>query len=136
MCRAIKKFLLCLLLGGGILLTGCSKDDVGFRERDIWGTWRLTQVVRPDGSYYDLTTEEAEKIIEPTFAKFEKSGWYTGYGFYGYGHGTYTVSGNTITTYVAGDVYITYDVLEFHKNTVKLRMYSSSFRQIVVAQKL
>ena len=60
--------------------------------------------------------------MRATSATFNSDGTYSGSGYFGNGSGTYTAKGNTITTFVSGQVYIVYTVLSLNGSTAELKM--------------
>lgn len=99
-----------------VFLTGCKKDDevnLGSFDYDkelIFGTWKITKLSVIDWPY------------QPTRATFNPDGTYYGRGHFGTGTGTYKLSGKRITTYIEGQVYITYDVVSLSSTTCELNM--------------
>lgn len=97
-------------------LASCSKDDKDEPSKsDIVGTWVLSQVSSDNSKFIAWP-------FEKTSASFNSDGTYYGKGYFGTGSGTWKQKGNTITTYVGGEVYIQYDVLELGKSTCTLKM--------------
>ena len=76
-----------------------------FQKDDLYGTWKITKAKYAE----DATMTEWE--YEDTYATFKENGLYEGRGHLGNGEGTYSVSGNTITTFISNAPYITYEVI-------------------------
>ena len=98
----------------------CSSDDgdgdFNYPKESLYGTWKMSEVkMSENGSYISWP-------MEATTATFNSDGTYFGSGYFGNGSGTYTAKGNTITTYVSGQVYIVYTVLSFNVSTAELKM--------------
>lgn len=101
-------------------LVSCSKDDdnggFNYPMEDLYGTWKMSQMKTSEsGSYVSWP-------LTPTSATFYSNGNYSGKGYFGNGSGTYTAKGNTLTTFVEGQVYIVYTVLSLSGSTVELKM--------------
>ena len=91
-------------------------DDFNFSKESLYGTWRMSEVkMSENGTYIDWP-------MRATSATFNSDGTYSGSGYFGNGSGTYTAKGNTITTYVSGQVYIVYTVLSLNGSTAELKM--------------
>lgn len=107
-----KVFSLMLLLATILTFTACGDDDEpknNISKEQLIGIWDATTVqFNNDGKWLDTTNRPdlASSIY------FYEDGTYYGYGALGNGDGTYTLSGNTIKTYVDGQLYGTY-VVEF-----------------------
>ncbi len=104
-----------VLLATMIMLVGasfvsCSSDDdddkYGFTKADVVGTWETTAVQLQGGTWIDLTSYLYHD--KRAYAKFNSDGTYRGWGSLGNGSGTWELKGNTLTTYVDGQIYITY----------------------------
>ena len=111
--------LMTAILSVGIM--SCSKDDDGgssfnYPIEDLYGTWKISQMKTSESSSYK------NWILTTTTATFYSNGTYSGHGYFGNGSGTYTAKGNTITTFVEGQVYITYTVLSLSGSTVELKL--------------
>lgn len=100
-------------------VSSCSKDDdddFNYSKESLYGTWKISQVkMSESGSYVSWP-------MKATTATFNSDGTYSGSGYFGNGSGTYTAKGNTITTYVSGNVYIVYTVLSLNGSTAELKM--------------
>lgn len=91
-------------------------DDFNFSKESLYGTWRMSEVkMSENGTYIDWP-------MRATSATFNSDGTYSGSGYFGNGSGTYTAKGNTITTFVSGQVYIVYTVLSLNGSTAELKM--------------
>lgn len=94
------------------LVLSCGKDNNGdnpensfaLNRADIIGTWKVIQ------AKYDEGATMTAWAFEDTYATFEENGLYKGEGYFGNGEGTYSVSGNVITTKVDNVPYIVYEV--------------------------
>lgn len=98
----------------------CSKDDdaddFNYPKETLYGTWKMSEVKMSEtGSYVSWP-------MQATSATFNSDGTYSGRGYFGNGSGTYTAKGNTITTYVEGQVYLVYTVLSLTGSTAELKM--------------
>ncbi len=101
-------------------LSSCSSedddDDFNYPLKTLYGTWKMSEVkLSENGSYIDWP-------MKATTATFNSDGTYSGSGYFGNGSGTYTAKGNTITTYVSGEVYIVYTVLSLSGSIAELKM--------------
>lgn len=108
-------------------LTSCSSnddDDANSSElaSKIIGKWKIIQVEQNDGSMLDVTSSTAETVFKPTYATFNSDGTYSGSGYFGYGSGTYKVSGNKIYTYIGGEEYIVYTAESYTSTRATLVM--------------
>lgn len=121
----MKKYYLSMLtvLMVAILSVGvisCSKDDdnnsFNYSMETLYGTWKISKMKMSEGGSY------TNWVLTPTTATFNSNGTYSGYGYFGNGSGTYSAKGNTITTYVGGEVYVVYTVLSLSGSTVELKM--------------
>ena len=114
---------LLILVIAGFMFSSCSKDDDNssdFSSNDFCGTWTITNIKVGD-TWYDTTQYPYTKFSAS--ASFYKDGKYFGTGYFGTGNGTYKVSGNTIKTYIDGDLYATYHI----------KSLTSSFADIIMA---
>lgn len=93
-----------------VAFSSCSSDDdgdkYGFTKDDVVGTWETTAMQTSGGTWIDLTSYLYHD--KRAYAKFNGDGTYRGWGALGNGTGTWELKGNTLTTYVDGQVYITY----------------------------
>lgn len=105
-----KLFSLMLLLATMLTFTACNSDDEpenGISEDQLIGLWDATAVqFNNDGKWIDITSRPDLALS----IKFYEDGSYYGTGALGDGEGTYTLSGNTIKTYIDGELYGTYVV--------------------------
>ena len=110
--------LMTAILSVGIMSCSKDDDDSGFNYpiEDLYGTWKISQMKTSESGSY------TSWILTTTTATFYSNGTYSGHGYFGNGSGTYTAKGNTITTFVEGQVYITYTVLSLSGSTVELKM--------------
>lgn len=91
------------------VFSSCSDDDddkQGITKEDVVGTWMTTAIQTSGGTWVDLTNYVF--YDKRAYAKFNSDGTYRGWGALGNGTGTWKLKGNTLTTYVDGEVYITY----------------------------
>ena len=107
------------------IYTGDKKEDVPtiedkpteplFQREDLYGTWKVTKAKFAE----DAIMTEWE--YEDTYATFKENGLYEGKGHWGNGEGTYSVSGNTITTYISNAPYITYNVISLNGTDAEIK---------------
>ena len=95
----------------------CSDDDADSPYvSDIVGTWKLTEVkTSASGSYISWP-------FQATYASFNSDGTYTGRGYFGNGSGTWNLKGNTVTTYVDGELFFTYEIISVSGSNAELKM--------------
>lgn len=86
------------------------KNSFTLNREDIIGCWKVTQ------AKYDEGAKMTPWAFEDTYATFEENGLYKGEGYFGKGEGTYSVSGNVITTKVDNTPYIVYEVTGFNED--------------------
>ncbi|MBJ2160481.1 MAG: hypothetical protein JFR39_00060 [Muribaculaceae bacterium] len=105
-----KVFSLMLLLATMLTFTACSSDDEpenSVTKDQLIGLWDATAVqFNNDGKWVDITNRPDLALS----ISFYEDGSYYGEGALGDGEGTYTLSGNTIKTYIDGELYGTYVV--------------------------
>lgn len=105
-----KVFSLMLLLATMLTFAACSGDDEpenSISKDQLVGLWNATAVqFNNDGNWIDITNRPDLALS----ISFYEDGYYYGEGALGDGEGTYTLSGNTIKTYVDGELYGTYTV--------------------------
>lgn len=105
-----KVFSLMLLLATMLTFTACSSDNEpenGISKSQLIGLWDATAVqFNNDGKWIDITSRP-DLALSITFYE---NGAYYGAGALGDGEGTYTLNGNTIKTYVDGELYGSYVV--------------------------
>jgi hypothetical protein len=105
------------------LCVSCSSDDEDSPlQSKICGTWRITAIYKDSGTPIDVTTYPGNILMSPTYATFNEDGTYYGKGYFGTGYGTYKISGTNIYTYVGGEEYIHYEVLDYTDTTCKLKI--------------
>ena len=97
-----------------ILIMSCSKDEVDDFDFDydvklLQGEWRIAEIEVDDGVFIDITTSEAEAIVEPTFVTFYSNGTLTMKGILGNYNGKYTLDGKNIVMYRDGKKFLTGD---------------------------
>lgn len=104
-----------------VFLPSCSKDndpEENIKSQMI-GTWDATAVkFEGDSSWTDITKYPSLGLS----ITFHEDGTYSGRGALGNGSGTYTVSGNTIDTYVGGKLYASYYVNELSGDYAELTL--------------
>ena len=95
----------------------CSNDDDDNQyNSDIVGTWKITEVkTSQSGSYIDWP-------FKATYASFKSDGTYYGSGYFGNGSGTWSIKGNTVNTYVGGELYASYEIISVTSTTSELKM--------------
>ena len=111
-----------------VALVACKKEESTGFDYDLnllYGTWRVTHVMQSNGSWFNVTTEIAESVFEPTYATFNSNGTFSGSGELGNGSGTWTATGKTIITRVGGEEYLRYDVLSLSGTVAELEMYEN-----------
>ena len=110
-------FLLLTLVVATVAFVSCSNDDDDNQyESTIVGTWKITDV---------KTSQSGTYIIWPfkaTYASFKSDGTYYGSGYFGAGSGTWSVKGNTVNTYVGGELYASYEIISVTSTTSELKM--------------
>ena len=115
----MKKHLLLLLtlVVATVAFVSCSNDDDDNQyNSDIVGTWKITEVkTSQSGSYIDWP-------FKTTYASFKSDGTYYGSGYFGNGSGTWSIKGNTVNTYVGGELYASYEIISVTSTTSELKM--------------
>ena len=105
-----KVFSVMLLLATMLTFTACSSNDEpenSISKDQLIGLWDATAVqFNNDGNWVDITNRPDLALS----ISFYEDGTYYGEGALGDGEGTYTLSGNTIKTYIDGELYGTYVV--------------------------
>ena len=86
------------------------------------GTWS-GQAAKIDGKWLDITGS-AYKDLQFTIS-FSTDGTYYGTGYFGNGSGMYEAHGNTIKTYVGGELFYTYIVHSMSGDTAEITMKGS-----------
>lgn len=117
-----------------VSFTSCSDDDedVKFSKEYLYGTWELVEVNFGDG-WYNLT--EWPYSYYSAEITFYENGSYYGDGYFGNGRGTYKTHGNTITTYIGGEVYFIYKVSELSGSYMRGTMSDGSDTVEIIARK-
>lgn len=115
-----KYFYLMALCLPFLLLASCGSDDddneSGPTKSEIIGTWVLKEVAdNANGPFVSWPYER-------TTATFNANGTYTGTGKFGNGSGTWKQSGNTIETYINGQLYFSYEIISVSGNKAELKM--------------
>ena len=110
-------FLLLTLVVATFAFVSCSNDDDDNQyNSDIVGTWMITEVkTSQSGSYIDWP-------FKTTYATFKSDGTYYGSGYFGNGSGTWSIKGNTVNTYVGGELYASYEIITVTSATAELKM--------------
>ena len=110
-------FLLLTLVVATVAFVSCSNDDDDNQyNSDIVGTWKITEVkMSQSGSYIDWP-------FKTTYATFKSDGTYYGSGYFGNGSGTWSIKGNTLNTYVGGELYASYEIISVTSTTSELKM--------------
>ena len=97
-------------------IVSLSKDDSDEIDDAIIGTWKLTEVKMSEtGSYIAWP-------FKTTYSSFKSDGTYYGSGYFGTGEGTWSKKGKTVNTYVAGQLYASYEVLSVTATDAELKM--------------
>lgn len=113
--------LLLLLASFCFIFSSCSDDndepDMGIKE-NIIGTW-VGSEAKIDGKWIDITKYPYSSSLGFS-ATFYEDGTYYGKGALGTGHGTYSIKGKTIETYVDGKLYLKYEVNDMTSSTATL----------------
>ena len=132
----MKKYFLFLIVAlmAAVSFTSCSDDDedVKFSKEYLYGTWELVEVNFGDG-WYNLT--ECPYSYYSAEITFYENGSYYGDGYFGNGRGTYKTHGNTITTYIGGEVYFIYKVSELSGSYMRGTMSDGSDTVEIIARK-
>ena len=110
-------FLLLTLVVATFAFVSCSKDDDDNQyNSDLVGTWKITEVkTSQSGSYIAWP-------FKTTYASFKSYGTYYGSGYFGNGSGTWSIKGNTVNTYVGGELYASYEIISVTSTTSELKM--------------
>ena len=110
-------FLLLTLVVATFAFVSCSNDDDDYQyDPAIVGTWKITEVkTSQSGTYINWP-------FKATYASFKSDGTYYGSGYFGNGSGTWSIKGNTVNTYVAGDLYASYEIISVTSTTSELKM--------------
>lgn len=110
-------FLLLTLVVATFAFVLCSNDDDDNQyDSAIVGTWKITEVKTSlSGTYINWP-------FKATYASFKSDGTYYGSGYFGNGSGTCSIKGNTVNTYVDGDLYASYEIISVTSTTSELKM--------------
>ena len=110
-------FLLLTLVVATVAFVSCSNDDDDNQyNSDLVGTWKITEVkTSQSGSYIAWP-------FKTTYASFKSDGTYYGSGYFGNGSGTWSIKGNTVNTYVGGELYASYEIISVTSTTSELKM--------------
>ena len=110
-------FLLLTLVVPTFAFVSCSNDDDDNQyDPAIVGTWKITEVkTSQSGTYINWP-------FKTTYASFKSDGTYYGSGYFGNGSGTWSIKGNTVNTYVDGDLYASYEIISVTSTTSELKM--------------
>ena len=110
-------FLLLTLVVATFAFVSCSNDaDDNQYNSDLVGTWKITEVkTSQSGSYIAWP-------FKTTYASFKSDGTYYGSGYFGNGSGTWSIKGNTVNTYVGGELYASYEIISVTSTTSELKM--------------
>ena len=113
----MKKQLFLLLTLVVATFVSCSNDDDDNQyDPAIVGTWKITEVkTSQSGTYINWP-------FKTTYASFKSDGTYYGSGYFGNGSGTWSIKGNTVNTYVDGDLYASYEIISVTSTTSELKM--------------
>ena len=114
-------FFLLALVVTSLAFVSCSDDDDDNQYNSaIVGTWKITAVkTSQSGSYIGWP-------FETTYASFKSDGTYYGSGYFGTGSGKWSIKGNTINTYVGGELYVSYEIISVTSTTSELKMSMGS----------
>lgn len=127
--RSIFFSMLCLLMS--ISFTACSDDDddepASPYASQIVGTWKLSEVSTNGSTYVDW-------MFETTTATFNSNGKYSGRGYFGNGSGTYKLSGSRLITYVDGESYLIYDILNLSGKTATFKISMDGSSSVIWAK--
>lgn len=110
-----------LLFATVLSFSSCSKDEDESNseiKENIIGTWEGTAALI-DGTWIDITQYPYSSRLGFS-ATFYNDGTYYGKGAFGTGSGTYKIKGNTIETYVGGELYLKYNVKTMTSTTAEL----------------
>ena len=115
MFKFIKLCLVALIATASFALASCSEDKDDPISNEIVGTWKLTKVSTDGETYINWP-------YQTTTATFSSDGTYQGKGYFGNGSGTWKQKGKKIYTYVSGEEYIVYEVIDVNSSSCTLRM--------------
>lgn len=114
----LKIFFVAAFAAFSLSLASCSDDDDDKESAydKLLGTWEVAEVSIDGGVNYGAWPFEA------TGATFNADGTYHAYGYFGTGKGTWELKDKVLYTYVYGEVYAYYDVIELEKTACLLKM--------------
>ena len=108
--------LLTLVVATFAFVSRSNDDDDNQYDPAIVGTWKITEVkTSQSGTYINWP-------FKTTYASFKSDGTYYGSGYFGNGSGTWSIKGNTVNTYVDGDLYASYEIISVTSTTSELKM--------------
>jgi len=124
----MKRFITLLaIIIASTVISSCQKEDAWTfnypKETLCSGTWQ-GKAVNASGYWIDITSSAYSKF--QFSIRFNTDGTYYGKGYFGTGSGTYKATGNTITTYVDGELFYTYEVISMTGNEAELTMTGKS----------
>ena len=112
-------FLLTLVVASFAFISCSSDDDSDNGDYDksmIVGTWEMTAVKTSEsGTYVDWP-------FRKTYATFNADGYYYGSGYFGTGRGTWSLKGNTLNTYVEGELFASYTIISATSTVSEMKM--------------
>ena len=109
-------FLWVALMVTSLVFISCSDDDENQYSQAIVGKWRITAVkMSQSGSYVNWP-------FKTTYATFKSDGTYYGSGYFGTGSGTWSIKGNTVNTYIEGELYASYEIIALLVSYAELKM--------------
>lgn len=110
-------FLLLTLVVTSFAFISCSSDDDDeLNKSEIVGTWKLTEVKMSDSGPY------VSWPFKATYASFKADGTYYGSGYFGTGSGTWSKKGNTVKTYVDGQLYASYEIISVSSTSAEMKI--------------
>ena len=108
-------FFLLTLVVASFAFISCSSDDDDNGDYDksmIVGTGEMTA---ESGTYVDWP-------LRKTYATFNADGSYYGSGYFGTGRGTWSLKGNTLNTYVEGELFASYTIISATSTVSEMKM--------------
>lgn len=96
----------------------CEKEGDGFSVSQIIGTWEATQC-KVDGEWINIPSY-SDLSITMTF--YDDGRYYGKSDIFGTGWGTYKLSGNTIRTYIDGELLYTYYIKSLTNTFAEISM--------------
>ena len=82
----------------------------------IVGTWEMTAVKTSESGMY------VDWPFNKTYATFNADGSYYGSGYFGTGRGTWSLKGNTLNTYVEGELFASYTIISATSTVSEMKM--------------